>query len=268
VRRKIVESIVISALIISGAVLVVTAVAAFLATNILELQSQHAEFEQGKANMGILSEIVEDVGVKPGAGSLIRFNQRTGGLGYVVESRPLMLSISNATTADLMTLSSSPMNMTYKAGRLVGTFNSTVKGKDDLAITGLSSPLALLKQQQANGAWLQLDFNRVRIVDESIVNVGGNQYYVVTISFFNVTPGVFRGSDSLDVKVQNTGVNSPTQFNYYHHDASTLSSNPNVVTITLSYGGITESAPAITQPSNTRGIIVLVTVSNLELSTL
>jgi len=250
--------VVISTLIISAVVLAVTAVASFLGMNVLELQSQLAEFDQAKTNMQILGEVIEDIGVKPGSGSFIRFNERTGGLGYVVDGEPMKLVVTDGTTLNEITLSNSPMSMTYRGGRLVGTYDTIIKGDENLIVSGLARPLGFLRQQQSDGAWLVLDFNRIRIVDGTIVNVGGDQYYLVTVTFFNVTHGTFRGSGNLDVKVQNIGMNQPIQLPTYY----------NQVTISVSCNGVTETSPPITQPPETEGVIVMVTVSNVEVSTL
>ncbi len=259
-RKRQAVSPVISTLIISTSVLIVTGASGYLALNMLELQSQHTEFDQGRFNMQTLEELIEDTGVKPSSGSFIRFNERTGGLGYIIDnSRPIVLRVDDGTTTTNVPLTSAPMNVTYRAGRLVGTYNSVVKGKDDLIISGLAAPLGVVKQQQANGAWLTLDFNRVRVVNGTMVNVGSDRYQLITITFFNVTAvrGEFTGSGNLEVKIQNVRTYSPVP--------PVVATND--VTLTVSYGSIQESL-FISKETGSTGIIVMVSVSNLEMSTL
>lgn len=256
-RKRRAISPVISTLIISASVLVVTGIASFLALNVLELQSQQTEFDQARSNMQILASIIEDTGVKPGAGSFIRFNERTGGLGYV-DTNPLTVTTKvNGAPADLLISVDKPLNLTYRGGRLVSTFDENVTGTPDLMIEGLATPMGFISQQQANGAWLNLDFNRVRIVTGNDVTVGNNKYQVVTVTFFKVSvdPGNFTGSGNLEVKVQNEKI-QPTQYTYSGD-----------VTITVSHGTATKDY-TITKAGSSAGIIVMVNVSDLKISTL
>jgi len=288
-RKRRAVSPVISTLILSAAVLAVTVIASFLALNILELQSQQTEFSQAKSNLQILAEIIENTGIKPGSGSFIRFNERTGGIGYAEDSLPLNLVVYNGTTSanNIWTLTNKPLNVTYRGGSLVSTYNQIIRPSNNkinnldytkinstntLIVSNQTNPFGLLTQRQSNGPWLNLDFNRVRIETGSTINVGNDQYQLVTVTFFNVTHGVFRGSGSLDVKVQNIGINLK-QF-YYYHGGNTA----NHVNISLFHGSIPVNLPSdcssskgcysIPADSNTNGIIVMVTVSNLEMETL
>ena len=288
-RKRRAVSPVISTLILSAAVLAVTVIASFLALNILELQSQQTEFSQATSNLQILAEIVENTGIKPGSGSFIRFNQRTGGIGYEENSQPLNLVVYNGTSSanNNWTLTNKPLNVTYRGGSLVSTFNQIIRPSNNnmnnltytqlnnnntLIVSDQTNPFGLLTQRQLDGSWLNLDFNRVRIETGSTINVGRDQYQLVTVTFFNVTHGEFRGSGSLDVKVQNNGVDLK-QFYYYH--GGDPSKNVN---ISLFHGSIPASLPSIClrsqgcysipADSNTKGIIVMVTISNLKLETL
>ena len=284
-RKRRAVSPVISTLIISAAILTVTVIASFLSLNMLELRSQQTEFSQASSNMQILSEIIEDTGVKPGAGSFIRFNVRTGGLGY--ETNPgktlsLVILGNGGAARNITSLTSNPLNVTYRAGRLVSTFDEAVSklnnleynqinGTNTLIIPGLASPMGLLTQRQENGAFLRLDFNRIRIVNSSLVNVGNDQYQLFTVTFFNVyvKPNSFYGSSNLEVKVQNNGSSTFKQYTYFSNSTVNIIATYDE-SIWISPGICEEAQGCFSIPVNNsiKGVIVMVVISDLDLSTL
>lgn len=82
---------VISTIIISGTLLIILIASSYLATNILELQVANTEFEQAKANMLLLDEVIQDVASKPGSGGYIQFNQRSGGINIIESGERLKI---------------------------------------------------------------------------------------------------------------------------------------------------------------------------------
>lgn len=80
-------SSVISTIIITSALLIILAVAAFAATNILSNQMADSEFQQAQSNMQLLNSVVQDVSLRQGAGSYVQFNQITGGIGVATDQQ-------------------------------------------------------------------------------------------------------------------------------------------------------------------------------------
>ncbi|MEM2292102.1 MAG: hypothetical protein QXX41_02395 [Nitrososphaerota archaeon] len=82
---------VISTIIISGTLLIILIASSYVATNILELQVSNTEFEQAKASMLLLDEVIQDVASKPGSGGYIQFNQRSGGINIIESEESLKI---------------------------------------------------------------------------------------------------------------------------------------------------------------------------------
>ena len=72
---------VVSTIIISAILLIILVIASFVSTNILEMQVTNSEFEQAKSSMLALNQVIQDVALRPGSGSYLQFNQRSGGIG-------------------------------------------------------------------------------------------------------------------------------------------------------------------------------------------
>ncbi|MEM3666949.1 MAG: hypothetical protein QW222_07720 [Candidatus Bathyarchaeia archaeon] len=86
---------IISTIIISGTLLVILVIASFVATNLLELQVANTEFEQAKANMLLLDEVIQNVALRQGSGRTVQFNQRSGGIG--ITETPISIKITAPT---------------------------------------------------------------------------------------------------------------------------------------------------------------------------
>lgn len=85
---------VVSTIIISAILLIILVVAAFVSTNILEMQVTNTEFEQAKSSMLALNQVIQDVALRPGSGSYLQFNQRSGGIGAYQSQERVIIETS------------------------------------------------------------------------------------------------------------------------------------------------------------------------------
>lgn len=187
---------VISTVVITATLMVILIISAYVATNLLEVQIENTEFEQAKTNMTLLSELIADVALRQGAASSIKINQRAGGIG-IYETEAITLTLDgiirypfNADTKFYM--------LKYRGGSLVSTAETIIAGPGDPnALTvGPTEPLGLVKTIVENGAWVTLDFQRVRAVNNT--DLGLTDIYIIRLE-----PGELGGSGTVTVSVQN-----------------------------------------------------------------
>jgi len=189
---------VISMVIITATLLVILVIASFFATNLLEIQMQNSEFEQAKTAMLLLDKTIMDVSLRPGAASSVQFNQRSGGIG-VYKGGLINVTISSPSRT-LYTYVNSTYIIKYRGGSMVSVAQMNLTNPGGLIITDLSKPLGYVRIEIGNEAWIVLDYNRVRIIKNE--NLGTLDIYLIRLE-----PGVFGGSGTVSVRVQNRDIN-------------------------------------------------------------
>ncbi|MEM2960937.1 MAG: hypothetical protein QXU67_04970 [Candidatus Bathyarchaeia archaeon] len=188
---------VIAAVILSSVLLVILIVATFVANNILELRVQNTEFEQAKTNMLLLHEIIEEAGLRHSSGSYAQFNLRSGAID-IVENNPDNLTVLvNGTQI----INSETLSIIYRAGRLVSSIPTSLRGNSSLIVKGAASSLGYLRIETEGGVKIKLDYNRIRIMESETT-----EYNLVEILIFEIERGSIGGSGTLRIKAQNKGI--------------------------------------------------------------
>jgi len=204
-KNRVAISSVISAVILSGTLLVILAVATFVSENVLELRVENTEFEQAKMNMRLLDEVVQDVGLKHGSGGYVQFNLRSGSFS-IIENADKIKVFVNKTTNPNPIFNSSLLSLVYRGGSLASSSATVLRGNDTLIVRGVASSPGYLRTETGQGVWIKLDYHRIRVVEMGTVVVSGEAYNFLEITFFKLERGGFGGSGSLNVKAQNKGI--------------------------------------------------------------
>ena len=199
-------SVVLSAIVVAATTLTITVAALMFSDNVLKVQLDVSEYEQAKNMLITLADLIEDVSASPLSAHYVRFNVRTSSPCFVSDVRDILVSISGQAAPAIVGKTGI---VEVKGGPLVGTVPmNTLLGEDHLIIDDVSKPLARVYEHQTNGAWITLDYSRVRVT-----NHGCFYYYdagnglsgylnAVRIAFVNLTIGVTGGSGSLDIVVR------------------------------------------------------------------
>jgi len=256
-RRAI--SAVISAVILTATVLVITLIAQYVATNILNQQSQDQEFDQMKNNVMLFSEVVEDVATKPGTSGYLRFN--------LITARP-SFRLSNKISVDVdvlgTVLQGSTRSLQVEGGPLEGvTGKKTISGSDQHIINSLSSRLGRAYTNQSKGAWVVMDFLRIRVINHGSFffydtgdGTSGN-LNVVEISFINMSFGTISGgSGVMNMKAQNMRLS-----------VSSYKTTSNIILITFYLDGNVMDSYSVVGSSTAVGTIVNVVRSDVSVFT-
>lgn len=209
---------VISTVIITATLLVILVVASFFAINLLEIQIQNSEFEQAKTAMLLLDKTIIDVALRPGAVSSVQFNQRSGGIG-LYEGGTISITVINASSSNIII--SVPQITShvikYRGGSMVSAAEATLTNSGGLIIDNPSKSLGLVRIEAGNGVWIILDYNRVRVTVGQLTDLGILDIYMICLE-----KGIFGGSGTVSVRVQNMGMNV---------DTATISVGSNEVTL-------------------------------------
>ncbi|MEM2455360.1 MAG: hypothetical protein QXN21_05410, partial [Candidatus Bathyarchaeia archaeon] len=186
---------VISMVIITATLLVILVIASFFATNLLEIQIQNSEFEQAKTAMLLLDKTIMDVSLRRGAASSVQFNQRSGGLG-IHEGDMFNITVLEGSNLVWSNASRSYV-IKYRGGSMVSTAQMSLTDPGGLIVTDPSKSLGHVRIETGNGAWIVLDYNRMRVIK----NLGTLDIYLIRLE-----PGAFGGSGTVSVRVQNRDI--------------------------------------------------------------
>lgn len=188
---------VISTVIITATLLIILVVASSLAISMLEIQMQNSEFEQAKTAMLLLDRTIMDVSLRPGAASSVQFNQRSGGIG-LYKDEVINISIISDSSLVNQTIHESYV-IKYRGGSMVSAAEASLTDPGGL-IVDMSRPLGHVRIESGNGAWIILDYNRVRVTVNK--ELGTMDVYLIRLE-----PGAFGGSGTVNVRVQNKRIN-------------------------------------------------------------
>lgn len=224
-------SAVLSTIILSAAILSITMAAIFVSNFILGQQLDQSEFEQVKNNILTLVDIIEHVAVTPGSSGYVQMNLRTAHPNFINNSGTITVTVNG-----MPTLINGITGLLKVGGGNyvgVGTGPEVLVGKNCLIVRNASDPLGYVYIIQQNGAWLNMDYSRVKasymgvfMFYEGTQNINRS---VIRIAFINITFGAIRimGSGMLNLVARN--VHTIVQ--------TILVSDPNPVTLTVSFTG-------------------------------
>lgn len=191
---------VISTVIITATLLVILVISSFIATNLLEVQIQNTEFEQAKTNMMLLNNLIADVALRQGAASSIKFNQRAGGLGIYPAQAGIEI-LAGSTRLYPFKGNEEFYIVKYRGGSRVSTSPAILAGPSnpEKLSVDMTEPMGLVKVEVGNGAWIVLDYLRVRVVQ----NAGATHIFVIRLE-----PEQLGGSGTVTVNVRNAQTNT------------------------------------------------------------
>jgi len=183
---------VVSTVIITATLLIILVVATALASSMLEIQLQNLEFEQAKTMMMALDKVIAEVSLRPGAASSVQFNQRRGGIG-VYQGETMTIRVLNGTQQVPPEHNYITYVIKYRGGSMVSAAPTNLSGSGKLVVEA-HEPLGHVRVEVGDGAWIVLDYNRVRI--SSNPSLEAVDVFVVLLR-----PGTFGGSGMVTVKV-------------------------------------------------------------------
>jgi len=99
------------------------------------------------------------------------------------------------------------ISMVYRGGSRVSGSDLTLRGNNSL-IVNMTNALSFLRVETGQGIQIKLDYYRVRIVEMGESLGGGELQNYIGITFLRLVRGNMGGSGTVNVKVQNTEINT------------------------------------------------------------
>ncbi|MEM2848851.1 MAG: hypothetical protein QXI36_01075 [Candidatus Bathyarchaeia archaeon] len=192
---------VVSTVIIAGSLLIMAAIASWLAVSLFEVQSQQAEVERAKEAFLNLAEAIEEVAAKPGASAYVRFSPRAGG----VEIQQKYATVT--VTIDGNTYSHTTAAIRYRGGPYASISSKVVlRGGTEtnslpLIVMDSGVPIAWVYTDPSKGKYVYLDTARVKITELGEITVNGDTYKVVEVLFIKLEYGSASAAAIVDTKV-------------------------------------------------------------------
>ena len=204
---------VISTTIMTAAILSIVLSTFAYASYVLSIESASSEFTQAQGLMLSFNNMLRDVTLRENSRAFLRFSFRTSGPNFVQTGQSITVNVSQTSGHFYTPLSASPISVfRIKGGTVVGTSNSTLMGSGSILLTEPASILGRVTVNQSNGAWITLDYARVKInylgLQSFYNGTGLENYNIVEIMYLNFTRGSWSGSNILTISAANIGVKS------------------------------------------------------------
>jgi hypothetical protein len=251
--------------------------AVFFAQLNLVAQSEATEFENGKASMVSLAQMIESLRTDKGAAAYTRFSINSGGLALTPGTESIRLKVEDDEKTVVWDLGTVNLIRLRGGGGVSGSFFQVLQGdksidaKDDLLDRYVMirpnnpGPMGVVYQEWDRGAWVVVDFGRIRVVPSgtSPCTDNGLIWYRVNnvhITYFKIVWGEFSGSDTFDVCVRVKDVKTYPPEKFYSSEV-TVSVERGTASNPMHY-----SDSYSVSSSNVAATLVYLTVVEVEVS--
>lgn len=192
----------------------------FFAQLNLSMQAQATEFENGKASMISLAQMIEGMSLVKGEAGYVRFAVSSGGLALTPGSEKLAIIITDEQGYDDTVFEDTVNLPKFRGGGGVSSLDYQVlKGVPNALSTDYlivspdkSAPLGWVYLKREQGAWVIMDFGRVRVVPSGTIRVTKDNglnwepINVVEITYVRIVYGTFSGTNVYNVCARVTNV--------------------------------------------------------------
>ncbi|MEM1557814.1 MAG: hypothetical protein QXI11_03490 [Thermoproteota archaeon] len=191
---------VVSTVIIAGSLLIMAAIASWLATSMFEVQSQQAEVERAKEAFLNLAEAIEEVASKPGASAYVRFSPRAGGVEIQQNYATVTVTIDGYMYHD------TTVAIRYRGGPYASIASSVIirggSWNSPLIVEGNTGvPVVWVYTDPSRGKYVYLDTARVKITDLGEIITKDGTYRVVEVLLITLKYGEAKAGAIVDTKV-------------------------------------------------------------------
>jgi hypothetical protein len=190
---------VISTVIIAGSLLVMAAIASWLAVSMFEVQSQQAELERAKEAFKNLAEAIEEVAAKPGASAYVRFSPRAGGVEIQQNYATINIAIGS------FSYSNTTGAIRYRGGPYASVSSKVIiRGGAETnshIISDSETPIVWVYTDPDMGKYVYLDTARVKVTELGTITVNGDDYTVVEVLLIKLEYGSASSAAIVDTKV-------------------------------------------------------------------
>ncbi len=183
------------------------------ATYVIGIQDASNEFSQDQGIVTSFENMIVGLIYTPDSSAFIQFNFRTSGPSFEQTGRSITLAISQQNGPNYTPLAANNASIAVfriKGGSNVATMDSNLVGNNSILLTDASQPIGRVMVNQSQGAWVSLDYARVRInylgISTFYNGTGLEEFNVVEVTYLNLTRGMWLGGNFLTISARNSGV--------------------------------------------------------------
>jgi len=210
-RNKFAFSEIVSTVILTSVMVVIIVTASYFANDTLNFNVESVQFDQSVNAVLSLEKIAKKIMFKPLSTGIVKTSFVTT-CPYVVEEGTMNIVILNATGS--FTIASVSMNsLKIQGGPRAGVSTDyCFVGNDSLQIVYLNGSLSCVKKYQDQGAWVSLDFNRIRCIYCGVMNYYNGSISepstrnLLEITVVRLSSGEISPFETSRIILENTGV--------------------------------------------------------------
>ena len=173
-KKRAISPVVSTIIITAATLLLVIGILAY-SQNLFQAQTADAEYTQAQNIYVNLADEIDGVSARQGASAYVRINSRAGGPAWVtsLDNMTATINIIGQTAyGNVTVLNSNVAALQYRAGSQIGTSSMMLlRGTNASGVVNNQYPLGRVFTNQSKGALVQLDYDRVGIVDLGYQNV-------------------------------------------------------------------------------------------------
>jgi len=156
---------VISSVILTSVIMVIVITSAYYANDVIRYNLESVEFDQAINSLLSLERMVDKIMFNPGSTCSIRTSFKTT-CPYFTQDGTLVIFANETEIASI-----SENAFRIKGGESVGvSLSFDYVGNHSKLIVGLNEPLGCVRKYQNQGAWVSLDYFRIRCVYSGVMS--------------------------------------------------------------------------------------------------
>ncbi|MEM2050263.1 MAG: hypothetical protein QXU11_03770 [Thermoproteota archaeon] len=192
----------------------------FFAQLNLSMQAQATEFENGKASMISLAQMIEGMSLVKGEAGYVRFAVSSGGLALTPGAERFKIIVGDESGSSYEVFEDAVNLPKFRGGAGVSSLDYQVlKGVPNALPTNYlivspdkAAPLGWVYLKREQGAWVIMDFGRIRVVPSGTISVTKDNglnwepINVIEITYVRIVYGAFSGTNVYNVVARVTNV--------------------------------------------------------------
>ncbi|MEM3040965.1 MAG: hypothetical protein QXG97_02920 [Nitrososphaerota archaeon] len=206
-RRNLGLSTVVETVILTSVMLAILISTSLFANNILNNNMENVEFEQAIEVMSSLDDMAKKIMFKPYSSGYVKTSFLTTIPHFVETGKNLTVYVNETVLVSI------PINIfKVQGGRGVGvSVNKDIVGNDSLILTDATGSSSHIHSYQSDGAWVALDYCRVRSTYSGIVELYNQEtgnlepFNLVEISVVKLTFGSIQVLEKSRIIIENMG---------------------------------------------------------------
>jgi len=206
-RRNLGLSTVVETVILTSVMMVILISTSLFANSILNNNMENVEFEQAIQVMSSVDDIAKKIMFKPYSSGYVKTSFLTTIPHFVETGKNLTVYVNETVLVSL------PINVfKVRGGQSVGvSVNKDLVGNDSFILTNTTGSSSHIYTYQSDGAWVALDYRRIRSTYSGIVELYSQEtgelepFNLVEISVVKLTFGTVQVLEKSRIIIENIG---------------------------------------------------------------